>query len=111
MYVTNVSKTLSTTVLVNLYLLIRSICRAIGIFSEEVYVFQINFVALNFEFTALKDRKYILRTTSMLVSASKKLFSRNQALLNLTKTKDSGVIILWVVRAKLSIYQVSTIIV
>lgn len=83
-YTTNVSKTLSKAIFINLYLSISSSCLAIGMASAIVYFFYVNFLPSNLTSALLRVRKDIIRTIFILVFANKKIFSKNQALSRLS---------------------------
>lgn len=52
------------------------------------YTLQVTLLAFNSQFEFPKDRKSIASTISMLVSANKKIFSKNQALLWLSRGEN-----------------------
>ena len=76
-YMTNVSKFSSKAALANLCLLINSTRLVVDKASTVLYVLQVKFLVSNYTSVLLRNRKSFPRTTSILVSASKKISSKN----------------------------------
>lgn len=76
-YTTNISESFSRTTSMNLYLSISSTHLVFSMTFARVYFLSVSFLTSNLMFTLLNTRKNIARTTSILVSASKKVLSRN----------------------------------
>lgn len=93
-YITKVSKYLSNTILSNFPLLMSSTQWVVGKISSVVYFFQVNLPTLNLILVLLKERKNISKTILMLLSANKKIFSKNQSLSGLSWMKNDVVAIL-----------------
>lgn len=71
---------LSCVISTNSCLLISSTLVALGKASAAIYDLQVSFFAPNSQSPLLNDRKSMLNTISMLVSANQKIVSKNQAL-------------------------------
>ena len=105
---TNISKVLFKAALANLCLLINSTCFIVGKASAVLYVLQVRFPVLNYIFVLLRDRKSIPRTTSILVSASKKVSSKNRILPNSSWIENPVIVMPYIFNVKPSIFYSPT---
>lgn len=105
-YTTNVSEFLSKAALANSCLSISSTFLVVGKTLVIMQVLQISFLATNLMSALLNFRKTILRTTSILVSTSKKVFSKNRNFSRLSQSKNPAVVITQVFRGIPSIFSI-----
>lgn len=105
---TNISEFLSKVILPNSCLSVNSTHLVIGKSSAVLYILQVKFPIPTCISILLRDRKGIPKATFILVSASKKVSSKNRILLYLSQTKNPTIVIQYIFSTKLSIFCMPT---
>lgn len=103
--ITKVSEFSNIAVLANFFWLMSSTWLVVNKTSIVMYNLQVSFLAPNWKSVLLKIKKDIFKITSILMSASQKVPTKNQTLLRLSWSKNLVKVISWVFRSKLSFFS------